>query len=102
MINVFCVPQLILMHFFHLIIAYFDTLQTGRSRDRIPIGARFPAPVQTRPGAHPVSYIIPNVTLLQRYRDPDVTLTTRSYLTQKLKKEYNYTSTPLLGVHGLI
>jgi hypothetical protein len=27
----------------------------GRSRDRIPLGARFSAPVQTDPGAHPVS-----------------------------------------------
>ena len=28
---------------------------TGRSRDRIPVGARFSAPVQTGPGAHPAS-----------------------------------------------
>ena len=27
-----------------------------RSGDRIPVGARFSAPVQTGPGAHPVSY----------------------------------------------
>ena len=30
-------------------------LQAGRSRDRILVGARFSAPVQTSPGAHPVS-----------------------------------------------
>jgi hypothetical protein len=29
---------------------------TGRSRDRIPVGARFSAPVQNGPGAHPASY----------------------------------------------
>jgi len=27
-----------------------------KARDRIPVGARFPAPVQTSPGAHPLSY----------------------------------------------
>jgi hypothetical protein len=32
------------------------TLWAGRSGDRIPVGARFSAPVQTGPGAHPASY----------------------------------------------
>ena len=30
-------------------------LRAGRSRDRLPVGVRFSAPVQTGPGAHPTS-----------------------------------------------
>jgi len=32
-----------------------DWLRAGRTGDRIPVGARFSAPVQTGPGAHPAS-----------------------------------------------
>jgi hypothetical protein len=35
---------------------YSDSLRAGRSGDRIPVGARFSAPVQTGPGAYPASY----------------------------------------------
>jgi len=31
-------------------------LRAGRSGDRIPVEARFSAPVQTGPGTHPASY----------------------------------------------
>ena len=36
---------------------FSDWMQARRSVDRIPVGARFYAPVQTGPGAHTVSYI---------------------------------------------
>ena len=35
---------------------YSDWLGAGRSGDRIQVEARFSAPVQTVPGAHPASY----------------------------------------------
>ena len=35
---------------------YSDLLEAGRSGDRIALGARFSAPIQTSPGAHPASY----------------------------------------------
>ena len=43
---------------------YNNSLRAGRSGDRIPVGARFSAPVQTSPGAHPSSYTMGNGSFL--------------------------------------
>ena len=37
---------------------YSDSLRAGRSGDRIPMGTKFSAPVQTVPGAYPASCTI--------------------------------------------
>ena len=39
---------------------YSDLLRAGRSGDRIPVGARFSAPVQTCPGADPATCTMGN------------------------------------------
>ena len=41
---------------------YTDSLRAGRSEDRDPVGARFSAPVQTGPEAHPASYTMCTVS----------------------------------------
>ena len=63
--------------------------------------ARFPAQVPTGPGAHPASYTIgtgsfPGVKRQGRGADHKTSLGPR------LKKQYSYTSTPLLGLGGLL
>jgi hypothetical protein len=66
-----------------------------------PGGARFFAPVQTGPGAHPASYTMGNGSIFLGLSDRGVELTTHPHLAPRLKKEYSYTSTPPLGLHGL-
>ena len=74
-------------------------LQAGRSGDRIPVEARFSAPAQTSPGAHPASQTMgtgsfPGVTRPGRGVDHPPS-------SAEVKKEYSHTSTPPLGLHGL-
>ena len=44
---------------------YSDSLRAGRSRDRIPVQARFSAHVQTGRGGHPASYKVGTGSLYQ-------------------------------------
>jgi len=73
----------------------------GRFENRIPVGSRLSANFQTDPGAHPASYIM-GTRSFPGVKRPGRGGNHPPHLTPKLKKEYNYTSTPLLGFHGLL
>ena len=96
------------------IIRYGDSLRDGRSEDRIPVEARFPAPIQTCSEAHPASYTMgtwsfPGVKWPGRLVDnPSPSnaevkerVSLYLYYHSGLKKEYTYTSTTTLGLCGL-
>ena len=59
---------------------YSDWLRAGRSGDQIPVGARFSAPVQTGPGAHPASCTIGTGSFTGVKIGRSVTLTPHSLL----------------------
>ena len=64
-----------------------DSLRAGLSGDRIPVEARFSAPVQTGPGAHPASCTMGTRSLSRRSSSRGVALTTYNNLVPRLKKE---------------
>jgi hypothetical protein len=75
-------------------------LRAGRSGDRIPVGARFSASVQTGPKAHPASCTMgtgsfPGVK--RPRRDADLSLPSRA----EVKKSTAITSTLPKGLCGL-
>jgi hypothetical protein len=75
-----------------------EVLSTG---DRIPVGARFSAPVLTDPGAHPASCTMGTVSFQGVESGRGVTLTPHPLLVPRSKKKYSYTSTLPKGLRGL-
>ena len=65
---------------------YSDLLRAERSGDRIPVEARFSAPVQTFPGGHPASYTMGTGSLLEVKR-PERGVNHPPQQAPKLKKE---------------
>jgi len=64
------------------------------------VGARFSAPIHTGPGAHPSSYTMGTGSsqwVKRPGRDDHP-----PHLEPRLKKAWSYTSTPLLGLRGLL
>jgi hypothetical protein len=77
-----------------------DSLRAGRSGDRIPVEARFSAPVQTGPGAHPAPYTT-GTGSFPRIKRPKRGVDHPPHKEPRLKKEQIYTSTPPLGLRDL-
>ena len=75
---------------------YSDQLRAGRSGDRKPVGARFSAPVQTVPGAHPASCTMGTRSFPEVKKGRGVTLAPHPS-SVVVKKEQSYTSTPRVG-----
>jgi len=73
-----------------------DSLEAERSGDRMPMGERFSAPVQTVPGSLPASYTMGTGSLpgLQRWGSG---VDHPPHLEPSLKKEFSSTSIPLSG-----
>ena len=67
-----------------------------------PCRERFSAPVQVGPGAHPASCTMGSGPLSRGQIGRGMVLTTHSHITPRVKKEQSYTSTPPLGLHGLL
>jgi hypothetical protein len=65
-------------------------------------GAIFPATVQTGLQDHPAFYKMGTGSFPECRAPGGVALNTHSHLAPRLKKEYSYTSTPALDLHGLL
>jgi len=65
---------------------YSDSLRTGRSGERIPLGTRFSAFVQTDPEAHPASYTVGTGSFPEVKR-PGRGIDHPPHLAPRLKKE---------------
>ena len=76
---------------------YSDWLRAGWSGDRIPVEARFSAPVQTGPEDHPASCTMGTESFPGVKSGRGVTLTLHPLLVPLVTKEQSYTSTPPMG-----
>jgi hypothetical protein len=76
---------------------YSDWLRAGRSRDQIPVGARFSAPVQTGPGANPASCTMSTGSFPVVKRGRGVTLTPHPLLVRWSWKSRAITLLPLIS-----
>ena len=76
-------------------------LRAGMSGDRILMGVRFSSPVQTGRGAHPASCTM-GTGSYPGVKRPGRGVDHPPHLAPRLKKEYSFTSTPPLGLRGLI
>jgi hypothetical protein len=79
---------------------YNNWLRSGRSGHRIPVGARFSAPVQTGPGAHPASCTMCTGSFPGVKSDRCVTLTHHSFQCRGHKRVELYLYSPY-GPYGL-
>jgi len=77
---------------------YSDSLRAGQSRDRIPVGARFSAHIQTGPEAH---LLYNGYCVFPGGKAAGAWLYHPPHPGLRLKKEYSYTYTPPLGLRGL-
>ena len=62
---------------------------------------RFSAPVQTGPGTHPATYTTGTGFLSRGVKRPGRGVNHPPHVAPRLKKEWSYTSAPLLGLNGL-
>jgi hypothetical protein len=76
---------------------YGDSLRNVRSGDRIPVGARFYAPVKTYPAAHPAFYLV-GTRSFPGVKRPVCGIEHLPPYSAKVKEQQTYTSAPFLGL----
>ena len=82
------------------VVGIVNLLRAGRSGDRIPVEARFSAPVQTGSEAYPASYTT-GTGSFSGVRRPGRGVEHPPNPAARLKKEQNYTSISPLGLRGM-